>query len=48
VNAGLGGLYRIMLIVGRTGRAGKIVYLINLRIIGKGNIVPDKFKIIAV
>ncbi len=44
VHAGLGGLYRVVLIVNGAGRAGQIVDLVDLHVKRKRDIVAGQFK----
>ena len=44
MNAGLGGLHGIVLVMRRRGRAGQIVNLVNLHIQRKGNVVTHQLE----
>jgi hypothetical protein len=48
VHAGLGGLHRIVLIMNRRCRAGKIVDLIDLEIDRERHVVADKFEMLVI
>ena len=44
VHARLGGLYRVVLIMDRRGRAGQIVDFVHLDIKREGDVVPDELE----